>query len=154
MAVANARIDLVNNGLVAEGVTPGGIQTVKTYTTDRRNYILGQLRDRRGAIHSRRAGESEHGEQHAYAERNGARKHRDHRGERAGDFARVVIRHRVERHLSARARPEYSSSARWMARGNVLGSTTLTVTYTGAASWPALRINEWMASNNRISIRG
>ena len=32
--------------------------------------------------------------------------------------------------------------------GNVLGTTTLTVTYTGTASWAALRINEWMASNN------
>jgi len=31
--------------------------------------------------------------------------------------------------------------------GATLGSATLTVTYTGTATWPALRINEWMASN-------
>ncbi len=32
--------------------------------------------------------------------------------------------------------------------GASVGSTTLTVTFTGANAWPGIRINEWMASNS------
>jgi len=52
---------------------------------------------------------------------------------------------RVEGHLD-----DHWSS--WFGRFTIAretdGTTTITVTYTGTASWPALRINEWMASNN------
>jgi hypothetical protein len=148
MAVADARIDLVNNGLIAEGVTPSGIQTVKTYTTDRRNYILGQL----ATVAATFAVDGP-------VNLSTANSALTLSGMAPVNTATIEVNGLL-------ISPVWSSVTAWSASyllapgtnilviraldgaGNVLGSTTITVTYTGTASWPALRINEWMASNN------
>ena len=148
MAVANARIDLVNNALIAEGLTTSGIATVKTYTTDRRNYILSQLATVAATFSV--AGPTSFSTSNSTLALSGTT---------PVNTAAIVVNGLV---LS----PVWSSVTAWTASyllapgvntlviqaldgaGNVLGSTTLTVTYSGTASWPALRINEWMASNN------
>jgi hypothetical protein len=148
MAVADARIDLVNNGLIAEGITPSGIQTVKTYTTDRRNYILGQLATVAATFTV--AGPTTFSTANSTLSLSGT-----------APVSTATIE--VNGHVIS---PVWSTVTAWSASyllapgintlvirsrdgmGNVLGTTTLTVTYTGTASWAALRINEWMASNN------
>jgi hypothetical protein len=148
MAVADARIDLVNNGLVAEGVTPSGIQVVKSYTTDRRNYILGQL----ATVAATFAVDGP-------ANLSTANSAHTLSGTAPVNTATIEVNGLV-------ISPVWSSVTGWSASyllapgtnilviraldgmGNVLGTTTITVTYTGTASWPALRINEWMAANN------
>ena len=148
MAAANARVDLVNNGLVAEGITPSGIQTVKTYVTDRRNYILGQLTTVAATFSV--AGPTTFDTPLATLSLSGTAPVSTATIEVNG----IVIS------------PVWSSVTTWSASyllapgintlviraldgmGLELGTTTLTITYTGTASWAALRINEWMASNH------
>ena len=148
MAGADARIDLVHNALVAEGLTPSGIATVKTYTTDRRNYILSQLATVAATFTV--AGPTTFSTANSTLTLSGTA---------PVNTATLVANGLV---LS----PVWSTVTAWSASyllapgantlviqaldgaGNVLGTTTLTVTYTGTASWPALRINEWMASND------
>lgn len=148
MAAANARADLVNNGLVTEGITPSGIQTVKTYTTDRRNYILGQLATVAATFTV--AGPTTFDTANSTLSLSGTA---------PVSTATIEINGLI---LS----PVWSSVTAWSASyllapgtntlviraldgmGLELGTTTLAVTYTGTASWAALRINEWMASNN------
>ncbi len=148
LLTANTRADLVNNALVAEGITPSGLQTVKTYVTDRRNYILGQLAT--VAANFTVAGPTTFSTSNSTLTLSGTA---------PVNTATLVVNGLV-------LAPVWSSVNAWSASyllapggntlviqaldgaGNVLGMTTLTVTYTGTASWPALRINEWMAANN------
>jgi hypothetical protein len=148
LAAANARVDLVHNALVAEGITPGGIQTVKTYVTDRRNYILSQLATVAATFTV--AGPTVFSTENSTLALSGTA---------PVSTATIEVNGLV---LS----PAWSSVTAWNTsyllapgantliiraldgQGNVVGTTTLTVTYTGTASWAALRLNEWMASND------
>ena len=148
MLTAGSRIDLVQNGLIAEGVTPSGIQSVKTYVTGRRDYILSQLATVAATFTV--AGPTTFSTANSTLALSGTA---------PVSTATIKVNGLV-------ITPVWSSVTAWNASyllapgtntiliraldgmGNVLGTTTLTVTYTGTASWATLRINEWMASND------
>ena len=148
LASAGARIDLVHNALVAEGITPSGVQTVKTYVTDRRNYILSQLSTVAAAFTV--AGPTDFSTGNSTLPLSGT-----------APVSTAIIE--VNGLVIS---PVWSTVTAWSTgyllapgtntlviraldgAGNVLSSTTLTVLYTGTASWAALRINEWMAGND------
>jgi hypothetical protein len=121
---------------------------VKSYTTDRRNYILGQLATVAATFTV--AGPTTFDTANSTLSLSGTAPV----GAEMIEINGLVIS------------PVWSSVTAWSASyllapgtnilviraidgmGSGLATTTLTVTYTGTASWAALRINEWMASNN------
>ncbi len=148
MLTANERVDLVHSGLVAEGVTPSGLQTVKTYVTGRRNYILAQLATVAATFTV--AGPADFSTASSALALSGTA---------PVSTATIEVNGLV-------ISPVWSTVTAWSSSyllapgtntlviraldgsGNEIGTTTLTVTYTGTASWAALRVNEWMASND------
>ena len=148
MLAANARVDLIHSALIAQGLSPSGIETVKTYVTDRRNYILGQLGTVAASFGV--AGPTTFSTANSTLALSGT----------APVGTATITVNGLALSLA------WSSVNAWSAgfllapgvntlvivahdgAGNVLGTTTLTVTYTGSASWAPLRINEWMAAND------
>jgi hypothetical protein len=128
-------------------VTPAGVQTVKTYATGRRNYILSQLATVAATFTvSGPASLSTANSTLALS------------GTAPVSTAAIEVN-------GLAISPVWSTVTAWSASwllapgantlviraldgaGLLLGTKTLAVTFTGTASWPALRINEWMASN-------
>jgi len=147
LASANARVDLMTNGLLAQGVTPSGVDAVKNYVTARRNYIISQLNT--VAANFSVSGPTSYSTDISTITLSGT----------APAGTKTITVNGVELVVT------WISQAQWTATyllapggntllveardtwGNVLGATTLTITYTGSVTWPALRINEWLATN-------
>ncbi len=141
-------MDLIHNALVAQGVNPTGIAAVKTYIADRRAYIVSQLATVAAAFTV--AGPENFSTAASTLSLSGTA---------PVDAASIEVNGLV-------ISPVWSTVTGWSAgyllapgvntlsiralngAGETLGSTVLTVNYTGTASWPALRLNEWMASND------
>jgi len=145
---AHARIDLVHNALLAQGVTPTSIDVVKNYVTARRTYILEQLAT--VAANFTVAGPTTYSTDNSTTTLSGT----------APVGTKTITVNGVELPVV------WTSVNAWTATyllapgenilviaaldtsGNTTASTTLTITYTGTAVWPPLRLNEWMAENS------
>jgi len=148
MAAAGARSELLRTALVAQGLTPTGTVDVVNYIAARRNYIISQLAT--VAADFTVAGPTSYRTDNSTITLSGT----------APVGTKTITVNGVELAVV------WSSATAWSASyllapgentlvvralgtsGNVIGSTTLTVTYTGTAVWPSLRINEWMATNS------
>ncbi|MDB6171929.1 MAG: CotH protein [Chthoniobacteraceae bacterium] len=148
LLAANARIDLIHNALLAQGVNATGVQGVKDYVAARRNYILSQLATVASGFTV--TGPTSFSTDTGTITLSGTAPIGTKSITAKGTELGVV----------------WSSVNAWSATyllapgdntivinalgtsGNLLGSTTLTIHYTGTATWPALRINEWMATNS------
>lgn len=146
-ANANARIDLIHNALLAQGLNSTGIAAVKTYMADRRAYIVSQLATVAAAFTV--AGPENFSTAASTLSLSGTAPV-DAASIEVNGLAIFPVWSSVTGWSAG-----YLLTARWRSRihalngaGETLGSTVLTVNYTGTASWPALRLNEWMASND------
>ena len=146
-ATVNARIDLIHNALLAQGVTASGTQVVKDYVAARRNYIVTQLNAVAAPFSV--SGPTTLTTSNSTLAISGT----------ASVGTKKITLNGVDLAVT------WSSVTNWSATyllapgtntlliaardssGAVTDSTTLTATYTGTAVWPELRINEWLASN-------
>ena len=145
MQGSEARLDLVHNALLAQGVTPTDLQTAKNYMNARRAYILSQLQTVAAIFTAA--------------------------GPATTTTNRVTLTGTAPVQVSTIAvngrtlTPAWSTVSNWSAAfivatgtnylaisaygsaGTVLATTNLTVAFVGTNAWPPLRINEWMADN-------
>lgn len=145
----NTRIDAEQAALSANGITPDSASTAtaKSYLTDRRNFILTQLSTVASSFSV--SGPTTFSTLTNTLSLSGT----------APVNVRTIDVNGHELALSWSTVNNWSASALVLpgtntlvvrgvdSFGRVVGSVTLTVTFTGTNAWPALRINEWMADN-------